>query len=75
MIGRVKKSVPSANLRQGGTLRLLRTFAMSGKATHRVWETFEIECQSGFPGVWRAAVFLRGGTHGDVIEDDRAGWN
>ena len=36
MIGRVKKSVPSANLRQGGTLRLLRTFAMSGRATHEV---------------------------------------
>lgn len=36
MIGRVKKSLPSANLREAGTLRLLRTSGISGICTHVV---------------------------------------
>lgn len=63
MMGRVKKSVPSANLRQGATLRLLRTFSISGKATHDVeyGTPLKLSASRVFQGFGEQQFFSTGG--------------
>ena len=63
MIGRVKKSVPSANLRQAGTLRLLRTLATSGKGTQLVeyGTPLKFSACRAFHGFGEQAFFSTGG--------------
>lgn len=63
MIGRVLKSLPSANLRQAGIFRLLRTLETSGSGTQVVeyGRPLKLRACRAFQGFGEQQFFSAGG--------------